>query len=73
MQRLQKLREFFTPGERGPAFPDADGGSLCCDFQGAAALDARFLPDIRRDDDAALGVHVSDQCNTHINRPFYSW
>src|SRR5699024_12138581 len=39
-------------------------------LQGAAAADACFFANIRRDDDAPLGIHVSYHGNTHKNRPF---
>lgn len=70
IERLQEIPEFFGTGIPGRTLPDADGCPIRGNLQGAAAADACFFADIRRDDDAPLGIHVSYHGNTHKNRPF---
>lgn len=70
IERLQEIPEFFGTGIPGRTLPDADRCPVRGNLQGAAAADACFFADIRRDDDAPLGIHVSYHGNTHKNRPF---
>ena len=71
IKRLQKIPEFFGTGILVHTLPDADRCPVCGNLQGAAAADAGFFADVRRDDDAPLGIHVSYHGNTHKNRPFF--